>query len=158
MTCRCFEFQVHLLDVGLFKRWTSQRSLYYWLAHLQDAFPQQLREMGWKKRTMLIVKWWHLTVLKNKKYKYKWTRVWFVCFTCYADVRYTFAYLKKVEVDLFGVSVLLFMHRHKKVLHVHHHPQQPVNLIFWHILQVGHMISCKQALNKTYIRLSQSTN
>lgn len=75
MICRCFEFQVHLLDVGLFKRWTSQRSLYYWLAHLQDAFPQQLREMGWKKRTMLIVKWWHLTVLKNTKYKYKWTRV-----------------------------------------------------------------------------------
>lgn len=62
-------------------------------------------------------------------------------------------YLKKVEVDLFGVSVLLFMHRHKKVFHIHHHPQQPVNLILWHILQVWHMISWKQGNKTLYTRL-----
>lgn len=39
------------------------------------------------------------------------------------------AYLEKVEIDLFSVSVFLFMHRHKKVLHIHHHPQQSVNFI-----------------------------
>lgn len=58
-------------------------------------------------------------------------------------MQHMFVYLEKVEVDLFGVSVLLFMYRHKKVLHVHHHPQQPVNLILGHVLQVGHMISCR---------------
>lgn len=51
------------------------------------------------------------------------------------------SYLEKVEVDLFGISVLFFVHRHKKVLHIHHHAQQSVNLILRHILQVGHMIS-----------------
>lgn len=53
------------------------------------------------------------------------------------------SHLEKVEVDLFGVSVLLLVHWHEKVLHVHHHPQQPVNLILGDILQVGHMISCR---------------
>lgn len=33
-------FVTDLLDVGLFKWWTSEGSLYNWLAHLQDAFPQ----------------------------------------------------------------------------------------------------------------------
>lgn len=66
-----------------------------------------------------------------------------VCFTGYIGVRHVFAYLEKVEVDLLGVRVLLFMYRHKKVLHIHHHPQQPVNLILGHVLQVGHMISCR---------------
>lgn len=57
-----------------------------------------------------------------------------------------FAYLKQVKVDLFSIRVLLFVDRHKKVLHIHHHPQQPVNLILRHILQVGHMISCRRTI------------
>lgn len=36
--------QNYLLNVWLLKGWTSQGSLHDWLAHLQDAFPQQLRE------------------------------------------------------------------------------------------------------------------
>lgn len=54
------------------------------------------------------------------------------------------AYLEKVEVDLFGIGVLLFVHRHEKVLHIHDHPQEAINLILRYVLQVGHVISCKQ--------------
>ncbi len=46
------------------------------------------------------------------------------------------------------------MYRHKKVLNIHHHPQQPVNLILRHILQVGNMISCKQSIKLNILRLS----
>lgn len=63
------------------------------------------------------------------------------------------AYLEKVEVDLFGISVLFFVHRHKKVLHIHDHPQQSINLILRNIFQVGHMISCKQRIEHTNTQL-----
>lgn len=33
-----------------------------------------------------------------------------------------FAHLKQVKVNLFGVSVFLFVHRHEQILHIHHHP------------------------------------
>lgn len=65
--------------------------------------------------------------------------------TFHAEAAPAFAHLEKVEVHLFGVSVLLFVHGHEEVLHIHHHPQQPVNLLLGHILQVGHVIGCKQA-------------
>lgn len=38
----CKNREVHLLDVGLFKRRAPKRPLDNRLAHLQDAFPQQL--------------------------------------------------------------------------------------------------------------------
>lgn len=53
------------------------------------------------------------------------------------------ANLEKVEVHLLGVRVLLFVYGHEEVLHVHHHPQQPVDLILRHVLQVRHVISCR---------------
>ena len=61
------------------------------------------------------------------------------------------AHLEEVEIDLLGVRVLLLMNRHEQILHVHHHPQQPVNLILRHVLQVGHVVSCKNkwSLGKT---------
>lgn len=62
--------------------------------------------------------------------------------------RCMYAHLEKVEVDLLGVSVLLLVHGHKEVLNIHHHSQQPVNLILRHILQVGHVISCKSKASK----------
>lgn len=63
---------------------------------------------------------------------------------CKTHVRYVLAHLEKIEVDLFGISVLLFVDRHEQILHINHHTQQPVNLILRHVLQMGHMISCKQ--------------
>lgn len=50
------------------------------------------------------------------------------------------SHLEQVEVDLLGVRVLLFVDGHEEVLHVHHHPQQPVDLFLRHVLQVGHVV------------------
>lgn len=51
-------------------------------------------------------------------------------------------HLEQVEIHLLGVRVLLLVHRHEEVFHVHHHAQQPVDLLLRDVLQVGHMVRC----------------
>lgn len=53
------------------------------------------------------------------------------------------AHLEEVEIDLLSVRVFFLVNRHEQILHIHHHPQQPVNLLLRHILQVGHVVRCK---------------
>lgn len=43
-------------------------------------------------------------------------------------------YLEKIEVHLLGVCVFLLVHGHEEVLHIHHHPQQPIHLLLRDIL------------------------
>lgn len=51
-------------------------------------------------------------------------------------------HLEQVEIHLLGVRVLLLVHRHEEVFHVHHHAQQPVDLLLRDVLQVGHVVRC----------------
>jgi len=49
------------------------------------------------------------------------------------------AYLEEEKVDLLGVRVFLLMHTHEEVFHIHHQPQQPIQLICVYILQVRYV-------------------
>lgn len=94
----------YLLNIRFLKWGATQRPLHHRPGHLQDAFPQKLKkeEEGWSEVS-------RLPSLPHSHVEE--------------------AHLEEVEIDLLSVRILLLVNRHEQILHVHHHPQQAVNLI-----------------------------
>lgn len=52
--------------------------------------------------------------------------------------------LKQIVVDLFSISILLFVNEQEQILYIDNYTQQPVQLIVERVFQVWHMIGCKK--------------